>query len=164
MSRRFPNLQFAPVHLRSLLRRRLERGERLIAWGVGSTPIDASASIHLVAHTLPVVGPAMAAAAAASHKRLVIVTSRRVIIVLNKQPKKLRQDQAVCFECPHEYLGLTRKGRRRRRYEFRAPGLDQPLRVTLDRLRSKPGERLDEALAMLLEDPSRRAAPGPGWP
>lgn len=163
MARRFTNLQFGPMHLRPLLRRRMERGEHLIAWGVAAGQNDRS-SLHVAAYLLPGIGPAIAAAAASSNKRLVIVTSRRLLVVLNKHPRKVKRDLAVCFETPHEYLTVSRRSRRHARFEFAAPGFDPPLRVALENARSARSRRLAEALSALTIDPAKGPASGAGRP
>ncbi len=163
MARRFTNLQFGPMHLRPLLRRRMERGEHLIAWGVAVGQNDGS-SLHIAAYLLPGIGPAIAAAAASSNKRLVIVTSRRLVVVLNKHPRKVKRDLAVCFEAAHEYLTVTRRSRRNSRFQLAAPGFNPPLKIALENHRSARAKRLAEALSALTNDPAKDAASRAGRP
>ncbi|MCA9282172.1 MAG: hypothetical protein R3B46_02430 [Phycisphaerales bacterium] len=151
MARKFPNMQFGPMHLRRLLRGRFERHEHLIAWGPVTTGGEQQL-FHVAMGLVPGIGPALGAVASASSRRVAVVTSRRILVILNRKPAALGRGKAVCFEAPHEYLTITRSGRKSPKFTLRAEGVDLAMGVKVEHPKKAGGRRLMEALAALSEE------------
>lgn len=166
MPKRFENLQFGPMHLRPVLRRRFERHEHLVAWGVATTE-EEQRVFHLAMGMVPAIGPALAAAAASSTRRLVVVTSRRLIVLLNRKPQALIRGRAVCFEAQHEYLEISRTSRKSPKFALTAPEFGMAMTLAVANPKKPQGRRLVEALEALTLDPppsASVAASAPGRP
>ena len=141
-------MQFGPMHLRRLLRRRFERHEHLIAWGVATTGMEQQL-FQVAVGLLPGLGPALGAMASASSRRVVVVTSRRILVMLNRKPGALGKGRAVCFEAPHEYLKVSRKGRKSPSFTLTAEGVDLPMEIKVENPKKAGPRRLVEALEAL---------------
>lgn len=164
MASTFQNLSFGPMHLRPVLRKRLERHEHLIAWGPAAVG-DPQPLFHMAMGMMPGVGPALAAMAASSSKRFVVVTSRRLLVLLNRKPNVLARGEAVCFEAQHEYLSVARPGTGHpATFLLTTRDLPTPMRLTVDTPKKPRGRRLMEALEALTVEPDVPAGPRAGRP
>jgi hypothetical protein len=81
-ARTFDGVSFGPMHVRRVLRERLQPGERVIGWGSGfSGTFQQGLSLGLIGALLPGAGTAVAAAIAARLRRIVILTDRRLLVL-----------------------------------------------------------------------------------
>jgi len=114
VARRFPNLPFGPMALRPLLRHLRRQGESIVAWGIASERLTASAAFFRAAVAmLPGVGHVLLAATGAAGgppRRLVILTDRRVLVFATRrgempQPHRVSQPAAALDSPSPDRLG-----------------------------------------------------------
>ncbi|MEL7472358.1 MAG: hypothetical protein AAGK04_03505 [Planctomycetota bacterium] len=115
---RFEHAAIGPLQLRVALRDRLEPGERLVGFGVGSRvvrPGDAARS--MAAGLVPLVGQVLLLIEGARHqhaRRVYVLTDRRLLAV-RPDRRGRRPDSAVDFETPLASLRVRAFGRKGRR-------------------------------------------------
>ncbi len=108
MAMRFRNSAYGPMHLRGLLRARLEPGERLVGFAAAElspSPVRVLAQVALA--LIPGFGHLLAAAHGAvqgNRRRTVVLTSRRIFLLRSDRTGAEPQGRGIVAELPLSLL------------------------------------------------------------
>lgn len=110
MAMRFRNSAYGPLHLRGLLRARLEPGERLVGFAAGEmSPSPARVLAQVALALIPGFGHLLAAAhgvVQGDRRRVVVLTSRRIFLLRADRAGVEPQGRGVSSELPLSLLDV----------------------------------------------------------
>lgn len=178
--RHFDGLPYGPMQLRPLLRQRLERGERLIGWGLAVDEPNAERALMAAALSfVPGVGQALAIVlGVAAGKRLMVLTDRRLLLLKVDRSGPRADGRGVLSDRRLTEVRVVAEAPRRRssapphdedpgeeleppeRFGLVAPG-QRALRVIIQPGNSSPARRLREGLFTLWLGSSGSVEPEP---